>query len=120
MRTLNVPIMVWIFTLAMLTTRLVQLHNSCAILRSCEFTIHMPFLVVVERQTFMKQCLKRKRFVYHHCRNHLVNPYSKIHCLQLSTFNLIIVLKTTNVDTCVVFGHVSWRKTYSNKCLYLS
>ena len=47
----------------------------------------------------------KMRFVYCYCRNHPVNPNSENHCLQLSTFNLIIVLKTTKVDTCFVFGH---------------
>ena len=102
------------------TTRLVHLQNSCAILRNRRFTLPVPFLMVVERHPFMRQCFRGKKFVYCHCRNHLVNPHSENHCLQLSMFNLIIVLKITNVNTCFVFCHCLWQKIYSNKYLYLS
>ena len=120
MGTLNMPIMVWILTLAMLTTWLINLHNSCTISRSRRFTLPVPFLMVVERHPFMRQCFRGKKFVCRHCRNHLVNPHSENHCLQLSMFNLIIMLKTTNIDIYFVFGHCSWQKTYSKRCLCLS
>jgi hypothetical protein len=41
-------------------------------------------------------------------------------CLQLFTFNLIIVLKPTNVDTCFIFCHCLQRKESLKTCLYFS
>ena len=60
------------------------------------------------------------RFVCRHYRNHPDNLFAQNHCLQLSTFNLIIVPRTTNVDTYFVFGPCLWRKESSKRCLCLS
>src|ERR1700738_2893705 len=114
------PIMVWIFTLAMLTTRWVHLQNSCAILKNRRYSLHVHCLMGVERHPFMRQCLQVRRFVCHHCRKHPKSLFVRNLCLQLSTFNLIIVPKTTNVDTYFVFGLCLWQKVSSRRCLCLS
>ena len=91
-------------------------QNYCVILRSRRYAHRVCFLMVLERHPFTRQCLKERTFVYHHYRNEMKISLLENHCLQLFTFNLIIVLKTTNADTCFAFGRCSSQNESSKRC----
>lgn len=91
-------IMVWTFTLVM-PTRPVYLQNSCTILSNHKYILPVFSFMVVEHPFLIRQYSKRRRFVCLHSRNLLKNTFLQNPCLQLSKFNLIFVLKTTNFST---------------------
>ena len=83
-------------------------HSSRIIFYGCEIT------------PFYNAMFQRKEV----CISSLLEPTADLiigkPCLEFSMFNLVIVLKTTNADTCFVFCRCLSQKKSSKKCSCLS
>lgn len=104
----NMSIMVLIFTLAMPQPCYQFICKTPSQSWNHRYTL-VPFLKVLERHPFVRQCLRVKMFRMYSLQESLEVPILAKPCFQLSTCDLIIVPKKSVVMCCII-GLCLWQK----------